>query len=196
MAAHLLLPALWTASPEIATPVLGPGVPVAIAFSVAGGLLLMWVSLAFVVVQSAEMMPGAPLHPKTRLAEPLRGEVCHPGVPVLQMAAVCMVLASAGAFVAGAERLWGADSQEAERRAFTDLPRILVTSAPGGAARTMEVILAPDSPFRGGEGRPVSVTTPGFAESVGHLRHAQTECGVCYIPGVSWFSGNRSFWRG
>jgi hypothetical protein len=32
--------------------------------------------------------------------------------------------------------------------------------------------------------RRVSVTTPGFAESVGHLRFAQTECGVCYIPGT------------
>jgi hypothetical protein len=183
LAAHLLLPAVWTASPEIAPPALGPGVPVAIAFGVAGGLLAAWVGLAFVVVQSAEMRPGAPLHPKTRLAESSRGEASHPGVPVLQIAAVCMVLASAGALVAGAERLWSADSEEPDRGAFADLPRILMGSAPGDAARSIESVLAPDSPFRGGESRSVSVTTPGFAEGVGHLRYARTECGDCYIPG-------------
>jgi hypothetical protein len=182
-AAHLLLPAVWTASPEVATPALGVGVPAAIGFSIAGGILLAWVALAFVVVQSAEMMPGAPLHPKTRLAEPFRGELRHPGVPVLQIAAVCMVLASAGALVAGAERLWGPDSVDAERGAFANLPRILVTSDPGDATGAIEAILAADSPFRAGAGGSVSVTTPGFAEGVGHVRYAQTECGECYIPG-------------
>lgn len=180
LAAHLLLPAVWTASPEMATPALGPGVTAAIGFGIAGGILLAWVALAFVVVQSAEVLPGAPLDPKTRLAEPFRGEVCHPGVPVLQIAAVCMVLASAGSLVAGAERLWGAGSGAPEHAA---LPRVLVASEPGDAPRTIEALLAADSPFRGGGGQPVSVTTPGFAEGVGHLRYAQTECGVCYIPG-------------
>jgi hypothetical protein len=193
LAAHLLLQGVWAASPEVATPALGFIGPAAIGLGIAGGILLAWVALAFVVVQSAEVMPGAPLHPKTRLAEPFRGEVCHPGVPVLQIAAVCMVLASAGAFVAGAEGLWGADPEEGPwveregegsgRVAFAHLPRVLVESEPEDAARAIEAILAPDSPFRAGEGGPVSVTTPGFADGAGHLRYAPTECGICFIPG-------------
>ena len=193
LAAHLLLQGVWAASPEVATPALGFIGPAAIGLGIAGGILLAWVALAFLVVQSAEVMPGAPLHPKTRLAEPFRGEVCHPGVPVLQIAAVCMVLASAGAFMAGAEGLWGADPEEGPwveregegsgRVAFAHLPRVLVESEPEDAARAIEAILAPDSPFRAGEGGPVSVTTPGFADGVGHLRYALTECGICFIPG-------------
>ena len=181
MAAYLLLSGLWPASPEVPTPVLGLGGMAAIGLGIAGAILFAWVVLAFVVVQSAEVMPGAPLHPKTRLAEPFRGEVCHPGVPVLQIAAVCMVLASAEALVVGAERLWVAESEQGS--AFAHLPRILVASPSGEAARTIEALLAPDSPLRAGEGAPVSVTTPGFAEGIGHLRYAVTECGVCYIPG-------------
>jgi hypothetical protein len=194
LAAHLLLRWVWRTGPEIATPMSGPGGPAAVGIAVAAGLLLAWVGLASIVVQSAEVMPGAPLHSKTPLAEPFRGEVCHPGVPVLQIAAVCLVLASAGVLVAGAERLWisepGGESHWAERGGelrehgtFAELPRVLMTSAPGDAGRAIEVILSADSPFRAEGGDLVSVTTPGFAEGVGHLRYAQTECGVCYIPG-------------
>ncbi|TVP51081.1 MAG: FtsX-like permease family protein [Gemmatimonadales bacterium] len=198
LVAHLILRAMWTASPEVATPSLGVGGPMAIGIGVAAGLLLAWAGFAFIVVQSAEVMPGAPLHAKTRLAEPFRGEVCHPGVPVLQIASVGLVLASAGVLVAGADRLWvaapegeGHGAERAGERAgelgdrstFAELPRVLMRSAPGGAARAIEAVLAADSPFRAGGGGLVSVTTPGFAEGVGHLRYAQTECGVCYIPG-------------
>jgi hypothetical protein len=156
---------VWTASPEIATPALGPGIPAAIGFGIAGGILLAWVALAFVVVQSAEMMPGAPLHPKNAPRRALSGRgLSSRGAGAPDRGGVH------GARVGGGTRggcgaALGRGFRGCEAGAFADLPRVLVASDSGDATRTIEAILAADSPFRAGAGGPVSVTTPGFAEA-------------------------------
>lgn len=171
-----LVTALWTLHPALPTPALAPGWE---AFAWVTAAVLCWAAFSFVVVQSGEAVPGAPLHPAAPLGEPFRGEVCHPGVPILQIAVTTLILVTAG--------LLGLGSGTASDRPDGSGPlldRMVIEAPPGTGGEVVAGLLERASALRSSrsEGR-TAVTSAGFWEGAGHVRYAETECGYCFWPG-------------
>jgi putative ABC transport system permease protein len=152
----------------------------------ASGTLLAWAAFSFGVVQSGEMVPGGPLRRDTPLGEPFRGELCHPGVPVLQIAVATLVVVSTGLLLRGAGLgpAAGSGDRTDGREATLALDRLVIQSDPDGAGAMVTAVLSriAQEKAAGGVGA-ASLTSPGFWEGTGHVRYAETECGYCFRPG-------------
>jgi hypothetical protein len=159
--ADALMPVIGTPSvPSVAVPVFA--------------LALAWTAVSFLIMATGEALPGRPLQKACPLGEPFRGEVCHPGVPVLQAAGATFILVSAGILARGAFLDAPAGAYAIDRT--TD--RVTVRVRSPAALDLLEEAVAG---LRAD--RPVALTSPGFWESAGHLAYSETECGRCIIPG-------------
>jgi putative ABC transport system permease protein len=151
--------------------------------------LAAWGVFSFVVVVSGEALPGRPLDRDAVLAEPFRGEVCHPAVPVLQIAIVSGAVTWAGALaleVDGGAALHPAGVALHARAAPASAERVLVDLH--AADEATRVQFTSGAMFGGAVSgatppAPLSLTSVGFWEGVGHVRYAETECGICWRPG-------------
>jgi hypothetical protein len=177
LALAAVLGSAWPSGAAVPAPAF-PVQPLPVLLAV--GALGAWAVLAFGVVQTGEMGRGAPLRRDTPLGEPYRGELCHPGVPILQVAAVTAVLITAGLILEGPDLAAGEPASSrppAGERLVVELP-------PDRAAEAVASLLGRAAGLlEGGAAVPLSVTSPGFWEGVGHVRYAETECGRCFIPG-------------
>lgn len=140
-----------------------------------GGLA--WTLYSFGVVQSGEMLPGRPLHARTPLGAPDPGEICHPAVPILQVAGSSALVISTGILAS----LWseGADMVEEPQHAEPSVVHTILAVPPGRwepLARTLVL--------GSGDGRDrMAVASAGAHEGLGSVHFARTECGRCFHPG-------------
>jgi hypothetical protein len=173
----------WPTGSAVGAPGLAVGLLAAVF---ASGSLLAWGAFSFGVVVSGEMLPRGPLRRDTPLAEPFRGDLCHPGVPILQIAVASLVVIAAGLLTLGARLDTGSGfaAQGVTGGGSLTLERIVVESPAGEAEALVETILARVKEAKASEGLgAVGVTSPGFWEGMGHVRYAETECGYCFRPG-------------
>ena len=144
------------------------------------------------MVQSGESLPGGPLSGKAQLGEPFRGEVCHPGMPILQVALVTLALISAALLTRGPS-IVTASGDSGEGPGGQRMVVQLDPSASGGSVVSLEARLV-ELKEASAEGV-IGLTSPGFWEGVGHVSFVQTECGECFLrrpPRRTPYKGERA----
>jgi len=141
------------------------------------GLLIVWAGFSYWLVQSGEAVAGRPLDPGAVLSNPVQGNICHPAVPVLQIAS-CSALTVVALLLlpswdAGSSRLWEGSGPPPGNERVT-------LEARGPDWRPLvEGLLERTAEVSGG----VSVASAGFHMGFGYERFARTECGRCFHPG-------------